>query len=181
MFAHHVRFSVVPAVTVAAVTACGGNSQPAARVAGSSAAPSASATPSIDPVAQRKQIWLAWTACLRQHGASEPDPGFDGSGNPQLAIRADSLPDAAKQACQPLLQNVSTGTKGGAQRPTADQMAHLIQYSQCMRQHGFPNFPDPDPQTGDLGSSSAAVHADEKDPGYLPAQQACRHLMPARG
>jgi hypothetical protein len=57
-----------------------------------------------------------------------------------------------------------------------------LPYSQCMRAHGVPNFPDPDPNTpgkpfGALALSQAGV--DTSTPQFQAASKACAHLLPA--
>jgi hypothetical protein len=46
---------------------------------------------------------------------------------------------AAQAACHRLLP----GGLGGNQRPTAEQIATTREVSECMRQHGVTDFPDP--------------------------------------
>jgi hypothetical protein len=179
MTALRLRIGIV-VLTMLLAVACGGGSQPAPRVAGISATPSASATTSVDPLTQRKQDWLAWVACLRQHGANEPDPSFDANGNPQFAVSLDSLPQPAKQACQPLLQKVSTG-KGQGRKPTDAEMAQLRQFASCMRQHGVPNFSDPDPQNGTFTVPGFQGNSWKADPTAHAAAQACAQFLPKTG
>jgi hypothetical protein len=159
-----------------AAAACGGPSQPSARVAGSTARGGApAASPTTLTSAQRSHVWLAYAACLRAHGASEPDPTFDQDGNPQWAVNLTTLPDAAVKACQSGLQAVSTGKP-----QSAAQIAQTTRYSQCMRQHGIPDFPDPDPQTGRINLPGTAAANRKGDPGFQAAQQACQQLVPGK-
>lgn len=69
---------------------------------------------------------------------------------------------------------------GGAATPSAADNAKLVKYSQCMRSHGVPDFPDP---TGGRlmlqfkkGSSSTL---DPNSPQFQAATQACKSLAPA--
>lgn len=68
----------------------------------------------------------------------------------------------------------------GSGAPSAANNAKLVKYSQCMRSHGVPDFPDP---TGGRlllqfkkGSSSTL---DPSSPQFTAAQQACKSLAPA--
>jgi hypothetical protein len=46
-----------------------------------------------------------------------------------------------------------------------------VAFAQCVRSHGVPNFPDP--QNGHFLISSA----DQNNPNFQPAVQACQHLL----
>jgi hypothetical protein len=67
----------------------------------------------------------------------------------------------------------------GAQATGSSQYQKALAYSQCMRSHGVPSFPDPTSQgqfpplqEGRNGMSQQAVQS---------AQNACRHLQPDGG
>jgi hypothetical protein len=134
------------------VVACGG-------AAGSSRAP------------DQTHVWLSYAACLRAHGANEPDPTFDQDGGPQWSVSPKTLPPAAIRACGAILQSAHLV---GSRPPSATRLAGLIRYAQCLRQHGIADFPDPDPQTG----SYPTTHDPTREPGWPAATQACRSLAP---
>jgi len=163
------------AAALLGATACG-SSPSAPRVAGSvghGAAPGSS--PAALTPAQRTQAWLAFTACLRAHGAAVPDPSFDQEGNPQWSVNPKDQPVAAIQACESHLQGVSSAKTGPP--PTAAELAQATHFAQCLRQHGLPTWPDPDPQTGGFDLRGA----DPKGmPGFQAAAQACRQLQPSK-
>jgi hypothetical protein len=59
----------------------------------------------------------------------------------------------------------------------------MLKYSQCMRSHGLPNFPDPQ-QESDGGISLSIRKGSGLDPGSQPfkaAETACRKYSPRRG
>jgi hypothetical protein len=69
----------------------------------------------------------------------------------------------------PASQGGSNGSNGEAQ---------LLKYSQCMRAHGLPNFPDPNSQ-GDLSIGPGNVpKGGPNSPQFKAAQKACQSLMP---
>ncbi|MHB8467848.1 MAG: hypothetical protein ACYDH6_00175 [Acidimicrobiales bacterium] len=69
------------------------------------------------------------------------------------------------------------GSSSGGDTPLAQGLA----YSQCMRNHGMPNFPDPIPTpSGGYGyhmpRGSNAINP--RSPAYVAAQDACKSLAP---
>jgi hypothetical protein len=88
---------------------------------------------------------LSFSKCMRAHGVpSFPDPTA-GKGI-QLRITPNSGVSpfsptfkAAQASCHKLLP----GGGPSAGRPTAQDKAQMLQISQCMRQHGISDFPDP--------------------------------------
>jgi hypothetical protein len=54
----------------------------------------------------------------------------------------------------------------------------LVAYSQCMRTHGLPTFPDP---TESAHSISMPNAPDQNSPQYKSANDACKHLLPFGG
>jgi hypothetical protein len=57
--------------------------------------------------------------------------------------------------------------------PTTGQ-EQALKYAQCMRAHGAPGFPDPDPS----GQFRGVGHEQQDNPKFRAAQQACRDLGP---
>jgi hypothetical protein len=58
---------------------------------------------------------------------------------------------------------------------TTSSYAQGIKYSDCMRSHGVPNYPDPAAGGGAPQPSSAT---NERSPAYQSAQKVCAHLHP---
>src|SRR5215472_6108451 len=88
-----------------------------------------------------------YAKCMRSHGIGDfPDPvanpngqgaGFDIRGGPGSDLnRNDPRFQAAEQACRSLMPQPPV--------PSAQRIAGLVKLAQCLRSHGFPNFPDPD-------------------------------------
>ena len=72
----------------------------------------------------------------------------------------------------------SPGTSAAPQgSDTADQQ--LVAYSQCMRDHGVANFPDPR-SNEEFGSLLRQAGIDTKSATYQAAAQACQALMPTQ-
>jgi len=54
-------------------------------------------------------------------------------------------------------------------------MAQLLKYAACVREHGVPNFPDPNANDG------FAIHVDPSSPAFVAAQATCHKLLPSGG
>jgi hypothetical protein len=103
---------------------------------------------SADPAVQA----LAYAKCMRSHGIPDyPDPKVNsnsgGTGvSQEVGTRGDLNPSnpafkAASQACRSL-------SPAGANPPqqSAQELATDVKFATCMRSHGYPSFPDPDPK-----------------------------------
>jgi hypothetical protein len=75
----------------------------------------------------------------------------------------------------PSATSSSTGT-GGASNAGDSANSQLVAYSQCMRSHGVPNFPDP---TGGVPPKVSAQELGVSNSQLQVAQGACQHLLPA--
>ena len=66
---------------------------------------------------------------------------------------------------------------GGTSSGATTALAKALTYSQCMRKHGMPNFPDPIPTRG--GGYGFHVHGvDPQSPAFQSASEACNALVP---
>jgi hypothetical protein len=128
---------------------------------------------------------LAFSRCMRSHGVpSFPDPSSSNvkvPGAQQLGVSSSQL-QAAENACQHLLP---VGTND--QFPPAEVqllLPGMRRFSQCMRSHGLPNFPDP--TTDSQGRpvfpvSSAGISLEEShSPPFDTAMQECERVMPSQ-
>jgi hypothetical protein len=152
--------------------ACGGPAGPGVANAG----PTSSASPSTSGHASA----LAYSRCMRAHGITKyPDPDKNGdigiNGGPGTGLDPNSPQfKAADQACKHLMPapNPSQAAKN---RPA------LLRYARCMRAHGIPDFPDPNPQGGLAIKASQGSDLDPNNPIYKAADRACKHYMPGGG
>ena len=157
-------------MTALLVAACGGGAKK----------PPASSSSSGAAANQNNGVRAAYrySACMRTHGvANFQDPHVHTNGNSvQVAVRVDPAITgsphfkSAQQACAHILPGMTNG-------PTQDQTrAHtqaLLAFARCMRQHGFPKFPDPNSQ-GQLDAATlAAAGIDLHQPAIKPAGYAC--------
>ena len=167
---------VIAAAGLAALAAaCGGS--PGSHVAqlGSTIAQSSSSSSTSASSAQGNGA-IAFARCMRSHGVPNyPDPTRSGlvkESLQQLGVSGSRF-QSAQTVCRRLLPNGGSG-------PTPAQVQQVkaqgLRFSQCVRAHGVPNFPDP-------GSSGripdpASVGIDQGSPKFEAANQVCRKYRP---
>ena len=155
-----ISITAAVALTALLAAACGGSSKP----------PAASA---------QQNGPVAFASCMRSHGVPNwPDPNssgvFDKSKLTSQQLGASgSRVQAAQTACRHLLPN-----GGNAPSPAqVQQMRALsLRFSQCVRAHGVPNFPDPD-STGRI-PDPASGGINQGSPKFEAANQACGKYRP---
>ena len=120
---------------------------------------------------------LAFARCMRSHGvANYPDPTSGGGlvkeTLQQLGVSSSRFQSASSD-CNHLLPNGGTG-----RNPAQVQQvrAQALQFSQCVRNHGVPSFPDP----GSDGRipDPAGVGINQGSPKFEAANQACGKYRP---
>jgi len=167
---------------LAGIVACGG---------------SANAPSSTNASSQRARTLAAahtLAQCLRQHGfPNVPDPVLDDAGNvswpagtnPADIPTADQAPAACQQAAKSLQQAMGSQSSqsrcvaadGGACGPSAEDRRLGLQLARCMRQHGLPDWPDPNPD-GTWSLPSRFKQSKAAWAGTL--QQHCAKYLPSR-
>ena len=132
-----------------ALAACGGSSSTPHVAAATSAGHAQSASRSNAPQSVTQLIHTA-AQCLRDHGIPNfPDPVVDTHGNIQYDDQLiKNLPAAVTQraqlACQSEINAAETAANNAQPAATPQEIQQATQFAQCMRRHGWPNFPDPD-------------------------------------
>jgi hypothetical protein len=123
---------------------------------------------------------VKFSQCMRSHGlASFPDPVRRSGGGVSLTMKKGSGPDPGSQqfkTAQAACRKFAPRRDGGKAMTAAEQQ-QFLRYSQCIRTHGVPQFPDPTFSDGGvdlrfprgLGPDSPRLQA---------AQRACRSLQP---
>jgi hypothetical protein len=67
------------------------------------------------------------------------------------------------------------GSSPSSRKPSISY-SQVVKFSECMRSHGVPNFPDPSPGGGIQFNGGA--HINPFSPSFKTAQQACHRLLP---
>jgi hypothetical protein len=77
----------------------------------------------------------------------------------------------------------SAGGSSSSSSSSASPQSQAVAYSGCMREHGVPNFPDPQVTTNGSGVKMAmrATPGLTSNPHFQSAEKACRRLLPEGG
>jgi hypothetical protein len=167
---------------------CGGSSSPGVAHVGSSTTSSngsgapggQSAAPESRASAQQKLV--AFARCMRSHGEPEfPEPtegNIEIHGGPKSSLNPESAQfQAAEKACKSL----QPAGKAPSPAQAAQMQAQALKFSECMRSHGVPNFPDP---TFSGHGASIRIKGgpgsglDPNSPQFEAAQKACQSVSP---
>jgi hypothetical protein len=168
----------------------------AAACGGSSSSPASSSTGTTSNAA-RETAFLAYAACMRQHGVAVSDPTVGANGIVRLPRPTEfangQTPTAAqlaqiqtaRTACASDLKGITLGLNI-ANNPQFQ--AALLKYAQCMRTNGF-NMPDPTfnstPTTGGTGSGGGPRGAfgglNRNSPTFQKANAVCRPILTSAG
>ncbi len=126
-------------------------------------------TPTAEPQQAR-----AYAQCLRDNGVPDfPDPDPDGGFSGLSHDKAnDPKFQASVEKCRAL-------APGGQHENLGDPIfvAQVRAYSQCMRDNGVPDFPDPDAD----GRLRGQGHEQQDDPKFQAANETCRQKLPGGG
>jgi hypothetical protein len=110
--------------------------------------------------------------CYRQHGdPSAPDPTYDPSDG-RWHLDAGYVPDPTRRACQHLFPTANPSPPV----PRA-QFQALVRLAECIRQHGEPQWPDPNP----AGQFPLPQSLQTKTQAEENALGACQRYIPSGG
>jgi hypothetical protein len=154
---------------LAGMAGCGGRSTSGVDTAGA-AAGTASAdpnAPSTDDDVRAQQL----ADCLRARNVIVIESDEDGHRVTTVdKDRTDvATVDAAMKACGAFLPQPVR-----PQAPSAEDLEKKRLYAKCVRDNGVPQFPDPDPRTGEYPTSEQDQAALKTDQKFLAATEACR-------
>lgn len=164
------RNGVATVLTVAALTACDGN--------GGAAAPSSG--PMTDD--QIMAIANELTQCMHDHGVTGfpaspwvvENGKLSGGGSPADDGVDRATTEAADQACGSIRTRLPEGVWADDPRVSAEDLEKMGRFSECIRQHGFPDWPDPDSRGGFPIEATPLETALKSDQGQ-DARRACQH------
>lgn len=125
-------------------------------------------------------IGREYAACVRGHGVSGfPDmvvvsgqltlPDTPEADAADAALRANT---SARQGCAPILAKLPANAQKN-RVPSADDRQRLLQYAQCMRDNGVPQWPDP-AADGSFPIAGTPLGDEGKSARMRTATQACK-------
>jgi len=170
------RRSLLFALLLLAALACGCRGPAAAPVAHLGATSTAPAA-----AAQRDEMTLSYTGCLRAHGLDEPDPTHRaGHAGLSIVVPARTAANApALDACARDIAPLVASKQATMAKLLPTLLPALTSYAGCMRAHGMPVL---DPRAdGALDTGPVRGVNGPEDPDAAPfraAHQVCRHLLP---
>ncbi|MGB9112436.1 MAG: hypothetical protein WCF24_06895, partial [Acidimicrobiales bacterium] len=129
---------------------------------------------------------VEYVSCMRSHGVSNfPAPASLATSAGIKAAKGQMVRVAASEASSPTFQAASRAcakyggpTSSSPLHVSTQEMQKLLAVSRCMRAHGVPNYPDPNPITGALTTPAGL---DKRSPQVLAALRACSSLGRAAG
>lgn len=125
---------------------------------------------------QRALVVLRQLAvCVRTHGLPGfPDPVVRNDGVPVFPDSAPRVPEAAQQACSAIANRIPPDyTETTA--VSASDYQKLLALGRCIRAHGIPDWPDPNP-LGEFPIDARIQHGGKRL--FVPAIHACARLNP---
>lgn len=155
----------IVAVLMGALAGCGA----------ASPAPGAAGNPTASLQQRARTVWLQFAQCVRAHGAPNfPDPQVDSQGHANFGQSPQTKTEAgqAQGACGSILNRLPASVTHNAP-VTAAQLHELTLFAHCLRQHGLPQWPDPQPD-GAFRLAGTPYATTGKSPQFLAATHACR-------
>ncbi|WP_152362263.1 hypothetical protein [Microlunatus speluncae] len=111
----------------------------------------------------------AYAACMRDHGIDMADPDPQ-TGLPTVGDGVDPESAAFKEAHQACGDLLPGGIRGQSDDTGIDS---YLEFAKCMRENGMPDFPDPQPGSG----QGMFPGTDRNDPAFGKASEACQHIL----
>jgi hypothetical protein len=129
---------------------------------------------------------LAFSQCMRSHGVRnfpDPQPGVGSAkfpGAQQLGVSGPQY-QAAENACQHLLPAGTNDQFLPAEVPLL--LTGMREFSQCMRSHGVPNWPDPSVNAEGQPlfelSAQNITRSEAHSQQMMTKEAECQHLLPS--
>jgi hypothetical protein len=127
--------------------------------------------------ATRQNGALAYAHCMHSHGVPNfPDPTAGGGNDKQAIVSAlQAVGNSQAQAAQTACTHVNGGSPGTRQSATQSQArtAAMLAFARCIRDHGFPRFPDPTSNGQLTHEMVAGAGINLHQPAVLEAGDAC--------
>jgi hypothetical protein len=116
-----------------------------------------------------------YSKCMRENGLPDfPDPKTNDGGGFSLSLPEGTDRTKVEEAEKKCKQFMPNG--GQPQKASPEAIEGARKMAQCMRENGFPDFPDPD-ENGGI-SIKGGPGMDPKDPKFEEAQKKCAQFRP---
>ena len=162
------------------VAACGGGDDEEGGVASLETDAPELTTTTPAPVSADEAL-LEFSQCMRDEGVPLPDIAVDADGAPILDPALLDVIDVQSQefndafaTCQPILAASQAFAVDIDPQLEAQIMDQLFAFSQCMRDAGFEDFPDPNQLSPGQPPYPLSVFADFSDPEFGDAIEVCQ-------
>jgi hypothetical protein len=114
--------------------------------------------------------------CIHHHGAPNfPDPYITAQGQVAFPANSPDLPPQAQRACQWIINQLPNPGNGAPPAVSTATYQKWLQFASCMRKHGLPAWPDPNPDAS-FALPQSLLQAPSS--ALAPAFGSCRHLDP---
>jgi hypothetical protein len=132
--------------------------------------------PTPAPSARAGNTQAGYAECLHQQGlVMENYTADDGSTQSRPDKHKNDIAriEAATRACESQRPEQIQGTA-----PAAADIEAMRRYAACIRSKGVPDYPDPDPATGQPPLSDDLARRIKENPAMRTAMEACRNVLP---
>ena len=165
---------------LALLSGCAGdkNSGDGVATAGDGTASASADTNDGDIAAQTAKF----AQCMRDNGVDMPDPEVDSEGRVAFGAPAGGGGAADREKTQAAHEKCKQHLPNGGQPPklSDEELEKMRKFSQCMRENGYPDFPDPEPEGGIRIDSESGVDMDPESQKWKDAHAKCEQFMPTR-
>ncbi|MEV0645455.1 hypothetical protein AB0I28_09335 [Phytomonospora sp. NPDC050363] len=131
------------------------------------------AEPSSSAALTNEEAALRFAECMREQGIDVPDPDPDEDGF-RMRLPEGVDPEAAKAATEVCKEFMPHGGEPPALNP--EDLEKLRRFSQCMRDNGIEEFPDPSGDGGGIQADEGAF--DPESPEFKAAEETCAAYRP---
>jgi hypothetical protein len=113
--------------------------------------------------------------CMRDHGVARFRDGtlehgrLTRAGAPDGSVTEEQM-QAATEACQHISDQLPASVLAPEPPPSAAELEQMAKFSDCVRQHGLPDWPDPDSRGAFKLTDPTVVKSDK----FQAAQAACK-------